>query len=113
MLSNEIKCISIIMDHYLIQTKILLSGQNAPFTGESVNIARSRDAGFTVYSSGAGSVQLQYKSPFFEDSWVNFYSFTGLATGYATPVYLTTPMVEIRAVANGNGKFWAGLTAQN
>jgi hypothetical protein len=101
------------MDHFLIQTKLLLTGQQAPFTGESVNIARARDTGFTVYSSGVGSVTLQYKSPFFEDSWVNFYSFTGLSTGYAEPAYLTTPMVEVRAVSSGNGKFWAGLTAQN
>jgi hypothetical protein len=101
------------MDHFLIQTKLLLTGQQAPFTGESENIARARNVGFTAYGSGAGSVTLQYKSPFFENSWVNFYSFTGLATGYAEPTYLTTPMVEVRAVSSGSGRFWAGLTAQN
>jgi hypothetical protein len=101
------------MNHFLIQTKLLLTGQQAPFTGESVNIARSRDAGFTAYSSGNGSITLQYKSPFFENSWVNFYTFAGMKTGYAEPAYLTTPMVEIRAVSSGNGNFWAGLTTQN
>jgi hypothetical protein len=101
------------MDHFLIQTKLLLTGQQAPFTGESENIARARNVGFTAYASGAGSVTLQYKSPFFENSWVSFYSFTGLTTGYAEPTYLTTPMVEVRAISSGNGRFWAGLTAQN
>jgi hypothetical protein len=101
------------MDHFLIQTKLLLTGQQAPFTGESVNIARARNVGFTAYASGAGSVTLQYKSPFFENSWVDFYSFTGLATGYAEPTFLTTPVVEMRAVSSGTGKFCAGLTAQN
>jgi hypothetical protein len=94
-------------------TKLLLSGQNAPFTGEAKEILLSREARFTVYASGQGSVSLQYKSPFFENSWVDFYDFDGLTTGYAKPAYLTTPMTEIRAVSKGSGKYWASVTFQN
>ena len=101
------------MDHFFIQTKLLLTGQPAPFTGESLNMARSRDAAFTAYASGNGSITLQYKSPFFENDWVNFYSFTGLSNGYALPAYLTTPVTEVRAISSGNGSFWCGFTAQN
>ena len=106
-------CINIIMNQFLIQSKTLLSGQEAPFIGQPQNIARFRDAGFTVYSSGQGSVLLQYKSPIFENDWVDFYKFGGLTTGYAEPAYLTTPLTEVRAVSSGNGKFWCAFTAQN
>lgn len=101
------------MDHFFIQTKLLLSGNQAPFTGESVNMARSRDAAFTAYSSGQGSITLQYESPFFKDDWVDFYSFTGMSTGYALPAYLTTPVTHVRAKCSGNGLFWCAFTAQN
>lgn len=102
------------MNHFYIQTKTLLTGQAAPFTGESQTIARSRDAGFTVYSSGVGGVvHLQYSSPFFENDWVNFYTFQGLTSGYADAVYLTTPMTQIRAISEGTGNFWVAFTAQN
>ena len=101
------------MDHFLIQTKLLLTGQRAPFTGESVNVARGRDNTFTVYVSGSGSVTLQYKSPFFQDDWVDFYSFNGLLGGYGEPAYSTSPMGHIRAVSSGDGNFWCGLTTQS
>jgi len=101
------------MDHFFIQTKLLLTGQQAPFTGESFNIARSREAAFTAYCSGQGSINLQYKSPFFQNDWVDFYSFTGLKTGYAVPVHLTTPITHVRALCSGNGEFWCGITVQN
>lgn len=101
------------MDHFFIQTKLLLSGNQAPFTGESINMARSRDAAFTAYCSGEGSVTLQYSSPFFANDWVDFYSFTNMQTGYASPAYLTTPVTQVRAICSGDGQFWCGFTAQN
>jgi hypothetical protein len=101
------------MNQFFIQTKLLLSGQAAPFTGSVENMARSRDAAFTVYSSGSGIVKLQYNSPFFENEWVDFYQFTGLRTGYSTPAYLTTPMINVRAISSGIGNFWVSFTAQN
>jgi hypothetical protein len=101
------------MNNFLMGTKYLLTGQSAPAIGEPQSIALSRDAGFTIYSSGQGSVKLQYKSPFFQNDWVDFYEFKTLTTGYAVPAYLTTPMNEIRAVCAGTGKYWAAVTYQN
>ena len=101
------------MNHFFIQTKLLLTGQAAPFTGEAVSMARSRDAAFTAYCSGQGTVTLQYESPFFANNWVDFYSFTGMSTGYSVPAYLTTPVTNVRAKCSGNGSFWCGFTAQN
>ena len=101
------------MNHFYIQTKHLLTGQEAPFTGEFLNIAKSRDACFTVFSSGEGSVSLEYKSPFFENDGVPFYSFTGLSTGYSSPAYLTSPIEQVRAISNGTGNFWVAITIQN
>lgn len=101
------------MNHYLIQNKFLLTGQNAPFTGQFVSIAKSREACFHVYSSGEGSIFLQYKSPFFENQGVDFYSFTNLKTGHSSPAKLDTPLESVRAVASGNGRFWVAATLQN
>lgn len=94
-------------------TKYLLTGQSAPSNGEPQSIAFGRDACFTIYSSGQGSVQLQYESPFFQNQWVKFYEFDTLTTGYSVPAYLTTPMNKIRATCQGSGKFWAAVTYQN
>ena len=94
-------------------TKYLLTGQSAPSNGDPQPIALARDSCFTIYSSGQGSVKLQYRSPFFENQWVDFYEFSTLTTGYAVPAYLTTPMNEIRATCAGSGKFWAAVTYQN
>jgi hypothetical protein len=107
------KCVIHFMNHFYIETKNLLTGQAAPFTGDSQTIARSRDACFTVFSSGEGTVRLQYNSPFFVDDWVDFYSFKNLTTGYAEPAFLTSPICNIRAVSEGTGNFWVGITVQN
>jgi len=102
------------MNQFFIQTKLLLSGECAPFTGQSVNMARGRDAVFTAYTNvDGGSIYLQYKSPFFEGDWVDFYSFDAMKSGYAAPVYLTTPITHVRAIASGVGNFWCGFTTQN
>jgi|688.fasta_scaffold01323_2 hypothetical protein len=102
------------MNNFLCQTLILLSGQSAPFTGNAINVARLRENVFISYCSGAGGgVNLQYKSPFFENQWVDFYSFSSLGSGYSDSAYLDTPMTEIRAVCSGNGNFWCGCMGQN
>lgn len=90
----------------LIQTKLLLTGQNAPFTSESCDGTKFDEISFTAYSSGNGSIFLQYKSPIFQDDWVTFYEFEKMKTGYAPAAHLTTPVTEIRAVSSGVGKFW-------
>jgi hypothetical protein len=96
-----------------IQTKLLLSGQAAPFVGDSEDIAVFRQCYFTAYSDGTGSLSLQYKSPFFEDDWVNFYTFNFSESGYADGAFLDTPMESVRAISSGDGSFWAAFTAQN
>lgn len=104
------------MNYFYIATKNLLTGQAGLCTGEAQDIVKSRDGCFTVYTSGGAPdkvVRLQYNSPFFADDWVDFFSFTGLSTGYAQPAYLTTPMQKIRAIGSGNGNFWVSFTAQN
>ena len=101
------------MNSLLVQNKLLLTGQSSPHTGESVDISRFKETAFTAYTNGNGSVSLQYKSPFFENDWVDFYSFENMTSGYALPAYLTTPITEVRAISSGNGQFWCGLTAQN
>lgn len=100
----------------LFKTLLLLTGQSAPFTGEWQNSSSSRDALYTVYASGSGSIILQYKNPFgFTNDLdgIPFYSFSGLTNGYANPAYSTSPMNDVRAVANGSGQFWASATIQN
>jgi hypothetical protein len=102
------------MNQFLIKNEFLLTGQAAPFTGEFVNVARSRETTFTVYSEGSGSVRLQYKSPFFNDKGVDFYSFNSLSgTGHAVPAFLTSPVMQVRAISEGTGNFWAAATIQN
>lgn len=102
------------MNNFLCQTLILLSGESAPFTGKSINIARLRESAFIAYCSGVGGgVSLQYKSPFFDNQWVNFYDFSPLSSGYSDTSYLDTPMTEIRAVCSGTGNFWCGYMGQN
>lgn len=96
-----------------MRTKYLLTGQSAPWEGQPQSIALGRDACFTIYSSGEGSVNLEYRSPFFDNQWVKFYEFDTLTTGHAVPAYLTTPMNEIRATCAGSGEFWAAVTYQN
>jgi hypothetical protein len=94
----------------------LLTGQPAPFTGQWMNAASSRDSLFTVFGSGNGSVALQYKNAFgFPEPnlGVPFYTFTGVTTGYMTPAFSTSPFNEIRAIASGVGNFWASATIQN
>lgn len=103
------------MNSFLFKPDLLLSGQSGPVTGERINISRARDAAFTVFYSGnsPASVTLQYQSPFFQNDFIDFYRFNNLISGYATPAYMTTPFGVIRAVASGNGAFWAAVTYQN
>jgi len=105
------------MNSFYFKPKILMSGQSAPFTGSYVNTALSRNACFTVFSSGSspvsGAITLQYRSPFFKDDAVPFYVFQNLSGGYAEPVFLTSPVSEIRAVSSGSGQFWVGISIQN
>lgn len=102
------------MDSLLIKNTLLLSGQNAPFTGEWMNTARFRENLYSFYAEGTGSITLQYQSPFFVDQAIDFYSvaITGAST-YASSSFSTSPMVEVRAVSSGSGRFYCASTSQN
>jgi len=102
------------MNASLFETVNLLSGQQAPFTGEWQSIANGRNVLFSTYSSGSGSITLQYKNPFFNnDEGIPFYTFSGLQTGYSAPAFSTSPMNEVRAISAGSGQFWTAVTIQN
>lgn len=101
------------MNHYLTQTITLLSGQAAPFTGEVVNVARAKDLVFDYYVSGNGSITLQYKSPFFENQWIDFNKITANKVGPVNANTLGTPTTLIRAISTGIGSFWCAVTVQN
>jgi hypothetical protein len=100
----------------LFKTLSLLTGQSAPFTGTWQNSASSRDALYSAYTNGSGSVTLQYKNPFgFENELegIPFYSFSGMTSGYSLPAYSTSPMNDVRAISAGSGQFWVATTIQN
>jgi hypothetical protein len=104
------------MNQFFIGTHELASNQPGGFTGEFKNISRGRNCLFTLYCSGASSnsaVALEYQSPFFESDGVEFYKFSGLADGYAQPLFLNSPVKNVRAVTSGDGSFWASVDYQN
>jgi hypothetical protein len=106
------------MNSLYFSNLILMDGQEAPYTGVWVNAASSRDTLFTIYCSGNGSVDFQYKVPFSNlpsdaPDYVTFHSVSGNSNGYIDPAFSTSPMNEIRAVSYGAGRFWVSATVQN
>ena len=106
----------------LFKTILLLTGQSAPATGSWTNLGLSHEVLYTVYSSGNGTVSLEYQNPFgFTGTnqsnafyaGVSFYQATGLLTGYSQPAYSNSPMSLVRAIASGNGQYWVSATSQN
>jgi len=94
-------------------TAQLLTGNTGAATGEWIQIKkRGGENLFTVYANGSGVVDLEYKSPFFDEGIV-FYSVSITGSGYADPLYSTSPFGEIRATSYGTGRFWAAVTYQN
>lgn len=105
---------------------ILATGNSAPFTGSWANIAVARNAMFVVYGSGITSpltVNLESITPFSNDPvfsatglqvGVPIYSFTGVSNGYTTPVFLDSPISQVRiTVPTGAGKVWVSANVQN
>lgn len=94
-------------------TTLLLTGNSAPATGEWISIGkRGNENLFTVYTNGSGIIDLEYKSPFFDEGIV-FYSIEMAQSGYADPLYSTSPFSQVRAVCRGTGQFRAAITYQN
>ena len=96
-----------------LNTIHLLTGQEAPFTGQWAEIGRSRENLFSSFANTSGTITLQYRSPFFIDQGIPFYDIILSGSGYATPVFSTSPMGEVRAISSGNGNYWCAITQQN
>jgi hypothetical protein len=96
-----------------LNTIHLLTGQQAPFTGQWAEIGRSRENLFTAFGNASGTIRLQYKSPFFIDQGIPFYDIVLSGSGYATPAFSSSPMGEVRAVSSGSSRYWCAITQQN
>lgn len=100
------------MDSLFFANTLLLTGQSAPFTGEWINMAKTRETLYSAYSLGTGAVSLEYQSPFFPTDGIQFYSLP-ISGGYSTPAFSTSPMAKVRAISSGNGAFYCAMTSQN
>ena len=96
-----------------LNTIHLLTGQQAPFTGQWAEIGRSRENLFTAFGNASGTITLQYKSPFFITQGIPFYDIVLSGSGYATPAFSSSPMGEVRAVSSGSSRYWCAITQQN
>lgn len=98
---------------------MLATGQTLPFTGEWINTALCKNGLVVTYSSGSNIVanlegrSLMGNLPAGAPNAFTFYTQSGLATGYADPIFFDSPITEVRMVANGDGKVWSYLTFQN
>lgn len=109
-----------------IGTRLLASGQSAPFTGEWVSIAEARNTMFVVYGSGisgtvSATVQTKtalFGAPVFQNGGtqhgVPMYTFTPLTNGYSAPAFLDSPVSHVRLVVpSGSGRVWSYASIQN
>jgi len=114
------------MNTSFIGSRLLASGQSAPFTGDWVSIAESKEALFVVYGSGVSSgvsPTIQIKTylagdPAFTDAGgyagVPIYTFNSIGNGYAAPSFLQAPAPHVRIVVpSGSGQIWAYAAIQN
>lgn len=115
------------MNNTFIGSKILATGQSAPFTGSWVNVTDARNALFVVFGSGVVStvpVKIQAKTellgldPAFNPSGsqegVDFYTFNAVGNGYASPAFLDSPVSQVRLVApSGTAQIFGYVSWQN
>jgi hypothetical protein len=115
------------MNTSFIGSKLLASGQSAPFTGDWVSVAEAKNALFVVYGSGVSSTvsaTIQAKTFLAGDvaftdaggyAGVPLYTFNSIGNGYAAPAFLDSPVPQVRIVVTGNGsaKVWAYASIQN
>jgi hypothetical protein len=111
------------MNSQLIKTKILASGQTAPFTGEWINTSECRNGLVVIYASGSVvDIDLEGKSLLSEEIFVGggvaeaypFYSETGIGAGYASPIFFDSPITNVRlAVTAGTAPVYAYITYNN
>jgi hypothetical protein len=96
-----------------LNTIHLLTGQAAPFTGQWVEMGRSRENLFSAFGTASGTIRLQYRSPFFIEQGVPFYDIVLSGSGHAVPVFSTSPMELVRAISVGSGAYWCAVSQQN
>jgi hypothetical protein len=112
------------MNASFIGSKLLASGQSAPFTGDWISIAEARNTLFAVYGSGASSLSatIQTKTflfgdPAFQDGGsqqgVPLYIFSSIPNGYAAPAVINAPVSHVRIVASGTGQVWSYVSIKN
>jgi len=115
------------MNTSFIGSRLLASGQSAPFTGDWVSVAEAKNALFVVYGSGISSTvsaTIQAKTflggdAAFTDAGgyagVPLYTFSSIKNGYAAPGFLDSPVPQVRLVVTGagSGQVWAYASIQN
>jgi hypothetical protein len=115
------------MNTSFIGSRLLASGQSAPFTGDWISVAEAKNALFVVYGSGISSTvsaTIQAKTSLGGDSaftdaggyaGVPLYTFNSIKNGYAAPAFLDSPISQVRVVVTGagNGQVWAYASIQN
>ena len=114
------------MNTSFIGSRLLASGQSAPFTGDWVSVAEARNALFVVYGSGVqGNVSATIQSQTylggnaaFTDAGgyggVPLYTFNSVPNGYAAPAFLDSPVPYVRLVVpSGTAQVWAYVSIQN
>jgi hypothetical protein len=114
------------MNSSFIASRLLATGQSAPFTGDWVSIAESRNALFVVYGSGiSGSISATVEGQTFLGGDTAFtdaggyggvplYKFTSVTNGYAIPAFLDAPVSHVRLVVpSGAGRVWSYAAMQN
>jgi hypothetical protein len=114
------------MNSSFIGSRLLATGQSAPFTGDWVGITEAKNALFVVYASGvSGSISATVQAQTFLGgntaftdaggyAGVPLYTFTSVGNGYAAPAFLDSPVSHVRLVVpTGVGKVWSYASIQN
>lgn len=101
------------MNNLYFVTNLLLTGQQAPFTGQWFPMGQSREALYSAFGNTSGSIVLQYRSPFFPSEAIPFYTIDIASSGYSAPAFSTSPLSEVRAVSSGTGNYWCAVSQQN
>jgi len=114
------------MNSSFIGSRLLATGQSAPFTGDWVGIAEAKNALFVVYGSGvSGSISATVEAQTFLGgnaaftdaggyAGVPLYTFNSVSNGYAAPAFLDSPVTHVRlTVPTGAGKVWSYVSIQN
>jgi hypothetical protein len=108
-----------------IGTASLATGQATPFTGEWANVAVARNIMLAVYGNKSGTVTVGVQcktalsgSAVFQTGGIyegiDIYEFSQVASGYAAPAFMDSPVSHIRLYCTGTGNnIWGYASLQN